>query len=130
VTTLIPHAATTRHRSPRWVDEGGIRFGIAEACLVGTALVAGAARLPSPVAFVLLTLVAVVGAWHLGPVSAAALGVSAWAFWTGFLDHRMGQLTTGGLDLDRLLLVVVLALGTAVLHRVFHHVRSGVVRHG
>jgi hypothetical protein len=106
-TTEAPPAATSVTTTPRASDEDGIRFGIAEAALVGALLVASLFRLDQQLTLALVAVTTVSAGALVGPVWAAGLGVSAWAMFTGFAEHTFGILTFAGPDLLRLGLLVV-----------------------
>lgn len=117
---------------PRMVDEPGVLFGIATGTVVATDLLADAFALPLvPTALALVVVAGLFGA-RLKALLAAALGLIAWAFYTGFTEHRFGQLTLASGDLVRIGAFVAGALAIAVaLRRVQAAARQGVeVRHG
>jgi len=60
----------------------------------------------------------------LRPATAAALGVVAWAFLTGFVVHDLGVLTFGHADLARLLLLVATALAGSLVRPVRRRTRA------
>ncbi|MCW2785182.1 MAG: hypothetical protein JWP74_1699 [Marmoricola sp.] len=94
------------------VDEPGVWFGIATGCIVAALLVTAAAGLGTTGTACTAVLVAGLVASRLrGPV-VAALGVIAWAFFTGFDENRFGQLTFHDPDLVRL---TVFALATVLI---------------
>jgi hypothetical protein len=100
------------------VDGAGIRFGLANGALVLTLLMAGALPLDlAETACVALVAAAVAAAtmrWYV----ALALGVEAWAFFTGFFENRYGVLTFAPHDLVNLGGFVV---ATAVLAHLLRH---------
>jgi hypothetical protein len=110
-----------------------VRFGLAQAAVLVAATLCE--RLGADVATgtVVLTGVAAAGSVRLPLRLAALVGLSAWAFVTGFVVNAGGQLTFGAADLDRLVLVELVALVAAVVARPSAHVdvRSpGTVRLG
>jgi hypothetical protein len=117
MTTMTPPARPVRTTRPTLLDEPGIRFGLGEAGLVLVALVAAAVHLPLLAALVLLGLSAVVGGWWVSLGWAAGLGASAWAFYTGFLENRLGELTLAGTDLRRLGVLLLAAVTVSCCHR-------------
>jgi hypothetical protein len=115
-TTTTP-VRRPRHERPRLVDEQGIRFGIAEGALVLAVLTAAALHLPLPAALVLVGLAAFGGGYCTSLGWALLLGVSAWAWFTGFLENQLGQLTLASQDLDRLVALALLAVAGSVTWR-------------
>ncbi len=117
---------------PRMVEEPGVLFGIATGLVVVTESMAGAFALPPvPTALALVVVAGLFGA-RLKALLAAALGLIAWAFFTGFTEHRFGQLTLADGDLVRVGAFVAGALAIAVaMRRVRSAADQGVeVRHG
>jgi hypothetical protein len=105
-----PARALAGRRLPRMVDEPGVRLGLAYTAIVLATLLCGALHLSPDIAIALLTLAAV-GCARALPVSWAMLsGLSAWAFWNGFVENRMGQLTLAPHDLVLMGVVVLAAL--------------------
>ncbi|MCW2754752.1 MAG: hypothetical protein JWQ32_2163 [Marmoricola sp.] len=99
------------------VDEPGVLFGIATGTVVATALVAGAFALsPLAIALALVFVAGLFGA-RLRIMLAAALGLVAWAFYTGFIENRLGQLTLATGDLTRSGTFVLGALAVALMMR-------------
>jgi hypothetical protein len=97
---------------PQVVDEPGVWFGIATGCIITALLVTAAAGLGTTGTACTAVLVTGLVASRLrGPV-VAALGVIAWAFFTGFDENRLGQLTFKDPDLARL---AVFAVATVVI---------------
>ena len=96
-------------------DEDGLRYGFAHVGLVAAALAAGATRLPGPMSFGLIALTAMLGARGLGVTWRIGIAVAAWAIWTGFLHHTLGQLTLADPDLARLAALVALGIACALL---------------
>ncbi|MCW2855750.1 MAG: hypothetical protein JWR52_1365 [Marmoricola sp.] len=113
------------------VDEPGVLFGIATGTVVATDLLAGAFTLPPvPTALVLVIVAGLFGA-RLRVLLAAALGVIAWAFYTGFTENRFGQLTLATGDLTRIGAFVAGALAVALMiRRVQTSTHGAEVRHG
>src|SRR4051812_1379653 len=115
----MDHVTTSLQRDAglRMTDETGVRFGLASGTLVLALLVAGALPLDL-VETALVALAAAVAAsatlpWAFG----FALGGEAWAFYTGFFEHREGLLTFAGHDLLNLLGFVALTALLAGLVR-------------
>ena len=99
-------------------DQPGIRIGIAHGALVVVLLAESATRLPVVPSLVLAAVVA--GACVAGAGAPAAwwLGLSAWAFVTGFVVHSYGRLSVAGPDLVRLVACLALAYVAAQARRV------------
>ncbi len=96
-------------------DEDGLRYGLAHAGLVAAALVAAATGMAGPTSFGLIALTTALGARRLGVTWRIGIAVAAWAIWTGFLHHTLGQLTVAAPDLERLAALVVLAIACSLL---------------
>lgn len=92
------------------IDGAGIRFGIGCGLEVLVLFLSGAARMAGGMTFAVLlvttTVYALVVAWPL----AASLGLVSWAFYTGFVTNRFGQLTFAPRDL--VLLAVLVSFAT------------------
>ena len=105
------------------VDGSGIRFGLANGALVVMLSVAAALPLDlAETACVALVTAAVAAAtmrWYV----ALALGLEAWAFFTGFFENRYGVLTLAPHDLVNLSGFVV---ATAVLAHLLRARLTGV----
>ena len=84
------------------MDEPGVRFGIAHAGLVTTALIVAAASLPGPVALGAMAVSAGAGGRRLSLGWRSGIALSAWAIFTGFLHNDLGLLTFAPPDLLRL----------------------------
>ena len=101
----------------RLLDEEGVRYGLAHAGLVATALLASATELPGPLSFTLLVATGLtlsrglVVRWRVG------VALAAWAIWTGFLENSLGVLSFSGPDVARLVAVGVIAGATGYLGR-------------
>lgn len=100
------------------VDEDGIRFGIAEGALVLTVLSAAVLHLPTLSALLVLGLAAFLGGCATTLGWALVIGWSAWAYFTGFLENQLGQLTLAGDDLDRLVALTLVGLAGSLLWQV------------
>lgn len=87
---------------PRMVDDSGIWFGIATGLEVITFFIAGLAGLDAIATAAAVVIVAGLAAARLPWLVAVALGVIAWAFFTGFVENTFGQLTFAAGDLVRL----------------------------
>lgn len=97
---------------PGLLTEQEIRFGVANAAVVGALFAGAAARLaPIPTA-VLVAAVVATAAVTLSAPWGTAVGLVGWAFYTGFVEHRYGVLTFAPGDLLRLVLLV--AVGALV----------------
>jgi hypothetical protein len=94
------------------VDDPGIWFGVAIALVICAYLVAGALRLDPVETASAAIVVAGLAATRLPSLVTVALGVVAWAFFTGFIENAFGQLTFAGHDLEHL---AVFAGATAVV---------------
>jgi hypothetical protein len=107
------------------MDDSGIRFGVANGVLIVSFLAAAALRLdPAHIAWAAVLTVGLSGVAL--PLSLTApLGVIAWAWFTGFVENRYGELTFTGDDLQRLVVFVVTASALAfALGRAGHGVTS------
>jgi len=97
--------------------EPGVRFGIANCLLVLVLIAAWAARLGATGT----AWAAVIAAGALGiglsRTMTAGLAIITWAWFTGFVENRYGQLTFAGDDVRRLLLFTVATLILSVLAR-------------
>ena len=91
------------------LDQSGVRWGIAGGTLLLGAAVCAAAPLAGWSG--VLTLLALTAGWcrALPLPQALALGVSGWAFATGFAVHGYGELTFAPGDLLRLALFLITA---------------------
>jgi len=96
------------------VDEAGVRFGLANGALVLALVVAAALPLDLTETACVALLTAAVAAATMRWYVAAALGVEAWAFFTGFFENRYGVLTLAPHDL--LDLAVFVAVTVLVAH--------------
>ena len=108
--------------APRMSDETGVRFAAAEAVLAVVALATAALALPSTTRLVVLGAVVVAAALALPWTAALGAAATAWAVWTGFVEHHLGQLTLAPVDLERLGLLAAVATAGVLLHAV---VRAG-----
>jgi hypothetical protein len=105
-----PARADAGRRLPRMVDEPGVRLGLAYVAIVLATLLCGVLHLSPGIAIALLVLAAV-GCARTLPVSWAMLsGLSAWAFWNGFIENRTGQLTLAAHDVALMAVAVLAAL--------------------
>jgi hypothetical protein len=99
---------------PRLIDEPGVWFGVATGLVVATYVVAGAVHLSATATALSAVVVGGGAATRLRLSAAPALGAIAWAFFTGFVENRYGQLTLATGDLARLVgfaLAVLLIAG-------------------
>jgi hypothetical protein len=92
----------TDTRPPTLVDDPGVWFGITTGFLVLTFLAAGLAGLSATETAVAAIVVGGLAAARLPGLIALALGVIAWAFYTGFTENAFGQLSFAAGDLIRL----------------------------
>jgi len=99
-----------------------VRFGLAQCALVAVLLASAAVRLDSVPTLAAVCLVTCAAALVLPLTWAAALATVAWAFFTGFVVNRLGELTFAATDLQRLVLLV--AVGSAAHWAVWER-RSG-----
>ena len=105
-------------QAPRLREETGVRYGLGHAWLCLAVLVTHGLGLPDPVVLVVAVGVVLASSRGLGTVPTVALGIAAWAVWTGFVEHRLGVLTLAPHDLGRLgLVVAVCAVATCVARR-------------
>jgi hypothetical protein len=114
--------ATQTHAPETLVDDPGIWFGIATGLVVLTFLIAGLAGLGTAPTAVAVIIVAGLASGRLPGLVALALGVIAWAFFTGFFENTFGQLTFASGDLDRL---AVFACSTALVGYLARHALRG-----
>lgn len=116
MTSTVP-SLPKAHRLPPHPRLGrlpAVRFGTAHsALLVAAATFTALGVAPRP-ALAVLVVVTVGWARRLPLGYATALGVIAWAYYTGFAVNAYGLLTFGAGDLGRLVLFVALAVGTKV----------------
>jgi len=116
MTTTVPPVPRTRPLSP---PPGlgrlpAVRFGAAHGTLLLAAAAFTALHL-APLPALVLVGVLVVGWAGVLPITfAAALGAVSWAYYTGFAVNGYGLLTFHAGDLDRLALLVALAVGVAL----------------
>jgi hypothetical protein len=108
----------TQTRTPTLVEDPGVWFGITTALLVLTFFAAGLARLSATETATAAIVVGGLAAARLNGLIALALGVIAWAFYTGFTENAFGRLTFAAGDLERLGLFAAL---TALLARAVRH---------
>jgi hypothetical protein len=109
-------ATTTRPST--LVDDPGVWFGITTGLLVLTFFAAGLVGLTAAGTAVAAIVVGGLAAARLPGLVALALGVVAWAFYTGFTENAFGQLTFSDGDLTRL---AGFAVATAFLAAVARH---------
>jgi hypothetical protein len=93
------------------LDLTGVRFGMVNGALAALSCVVVLGHVPVVPAEALLVAVAGVGCAMLPRWTAAAAGLVAWAWATGFAEHEYGVLTFSSADLARL----GCAVGGAVL---------------
>lgn len=117
MTTLTTRPPTTH----RMTAEPGVRFGIANGLLVATFVAASIGRLdPTETGWTAVVAAGLLGV-GLSLSMTASLGVIAWAWFTGFVENRYGELTFAGDDLRRLVLFAASALALAVFTRHILH---------
>jgi hypothetical protein len=83
-----------------------VRFGLAQCAIIAVLVASAAVRLGEHPTLVVVCLVTSAAALVLPVRWAALLGLVAWAFFTGFVTNRLGQLTFRSPDLARLALLV------------------------
>lgn len=98
-------------------DEPGIRFAVATAAIVLALFAAVPAPLHAGEVELLVVVVAGTASSGLSLVVVPAVGVEAWALFTGFAHNRLGDLTFTGPDLARLVVFTVGTVALAVLLR-------------
>jgi hypothetical protein len=98
--------------------EPGVRFGLATGAIVLALLAGSVGRLDATTQIAVAVVVASLSGAGLSAWRNLALGAVAWAFVTGFVENRYGQLTVAPQDLLRLVAFALLvpALAMAV-HR-------------
>jgi hypothetical protein len=102
------------------VAQPGVRFGIANASIMGALFIAAIARLSGAETEVLTVIVAGLASCGLSMLYAASAGVVAWAMFTGFVVNRYGLLTLERGDLLRLVIFTMATVAMAVFaHRVY-----------
>jgi len=87
---------------PVMTDQVGVRFGIAAGLLCALTGLLAAGGLPGAYGVALLLVATTLLAAALDAPHALLLGLSGWAFATGFAVNSLGVLTLGPLDLLRL----------------------------
>ncbi|MFL6022171.1 MAG: hypothetical protein ACJ72O_02440 [Marmoricola sp.] len=107
----------TQTRPETLVDDPGVWFGITTGLLVLTFFVAGLARMTALETAVAAVVVGGLAAARLRGLVALALGVIAWAFYTGFTENAFGQLTFREGDLVRLAGFALATAGFAAVAR-------------
>ena len=105
--------------------EPGVRFGIANALLVTTFLVTAVLRLdPTATAWAAVITAGLLGI-ALSPATTAWLGVVAWAWFSGFVENHLGDLTFAGDDALRLAIFALSPVALAALaHRLDHVIKE------
>ncbi|RNL62003.1 hypothetical protein EFK50_09245 [Nocardioides marmoriginsengisoli] len=122
---------TQTQRPESLVDDPGIWFGIATGLVIVTFLIAGLSGFGAVGTGAAVLLVGGLAAVRLPGLIALALGIVVWAFYTGFTENSLGQLTFAAGDLVRLAGFAVATVAIAQLVRSLHDtgtVRE--VRHG
>ena len=99
------------------VEESGVRLGLAHAALLVVVAFVVVLHPPLALSLALVVVLALVAASWLPLAAALLTGLSCWAFWTGFAEHRYGVLTLGPGDLMRLGVLVVVAGLVSVVTR-------------
>jgi len=79
-------------RTPRLIDQVGVRFGVGGAGLLVVTAVLVAAHLPTAWSLTGLLVATLLLGAPLTAAYAVAFGVAGWAFADGFLVHRYGEL--------------------------------------
>jgi hypothetical protein len=96
-------------------DEVGVRFGIGAGVLFFLTGVVVAGQLQGAYGVALLLVATLMlSTWLDGP-HALGLGISGWAFATGFAVNTLGVLTIAPIDLLRLFVFVLAAVSTSRL---------------
>jgi hypothetical protein len=98
-------------------DQTGVRFGLGTGALVLTLLVVAALPLDSVETATISVVAAAVAGATVPWTVAMALGVEAWAFFTGFFENQYGVLTLSPHDLLRLVGFVAVSILLAHLLR-------------
>lgn len=112
-------------RPARMSDETGVRFAATEAVLAVAALAAAALALPTATRLVVLGAVVAASALVLTWTAALGAAATAWAVWTGFAEHHLGQLSLAPADLERLALLAAVATVGVLVHLVLRGVLRG-----
>ena len=99
------------------VEETGVRLGLAHAALLLTVALVVALHPPVGASLVLLVALALAAASWLPLAAALLTGLSCWAVFTGFAEHRYGVLTLSPDDLLRLAAIVAVAGAASVVTR-------------
>lgn len=86
-----------------------VLFARGQVLVIAALFACGATGLARPLALATVVVVTLSWAGRLTLPFALALGASAWAFYTGFVTNRYGELTFEGPDLIRLALLVACA---------------------
>jgi len=119
--------ATQTTRPETLVDDPAVWFGISLVLVIITFLVAGLAQLDPGLTATAVVVVAGLSAARLPGMIALALGVVAWAFYTGFTENSFGQLTFASGDLIRL---ASFAVATAALSHLVRNQYRKEASHG
>lgn len=115
---------TGTSRTPSLMVLPEVRFGFAEAAVLVAATVCHDLGVSVQVGLVLLALVVVVSAAYLPPRFTVVVALSAWAFLTGFVVNAGGQLSFHPADLDRMGVLVLVALLAATLPAFIRRARA------
>ena len=119
--------ATETRRTETLLDDSGIWFAITIALVIVTLLIAGLAGLGLVETAAAVLVVGGVSAARLPAPIAVALGIVAWAFFTGFFENTFGQLTFAAGDVARL---GVFAGTTAAIAHLVRQLHRSEARHG
>lgn len=111
-------------RPPGLRDLPEVRFGFAEASLLVAATFCARLGVDVRVGQVMLVAVAVAACLALPVRFAVVVGLSAWAFLTGFVVNAVGQLSFHPADLDRMGVLVLVALLAATLPAFIRRARA------
>jgi len=106
------------------LDLPEVRFGFAEAALLVTVTVCGRLGLDVSTGLVVLAAVAATSCAVLPLRFSWAVGLSAWAFLTGFVVNAVGQLSFRPADLDRMGVLVLVAMLAATLPAFIRRARA------
>lgn len=119
--------ATQEQPPATLVDDPGVWFGISIVLVVVTVLGAGLTQLGTGTTAAAVVVVGGLSAARLPGLVALGLGTVAWAFYTGFTENSLGQLTFTEGDLARL---AVFAAATALVSRLLRSLHRKEVRRG
>lgn len=116
MTAVLVRARTEVRPAPLRSDPA-LRFAGATVGVILSLFGCAAVGASSPVATVVVLVIAVGCSRGLPAPAAGAVGLTAWAFLTGFAVHSFGQLTFGHADLARLALLLACGVLASLTHR-------------